>query len=107
MDVFGLPVPGPGIQFPPNLACLAQKSQGDEGIQMDLVANLFYRFDTFNFRCTSTAGNWEIRISSIVLLALLNFNEFFADFFYRVFSLGIIIDYDTENNGYKRQRMQI
>jgi hypothetical protein len=67
--LFGLPVPGPGIQFPPNLAGLAQKSQGDEGIQMDLVANLFHRFDIVNLHRNSPTGNLEN--SGIDALALL------------------------------------
>jgi hypothetical protein len=69
MDVFGLPVSGPGIQFPPNLACLAQKSQGDAGIQTDFIANLFHRFDIVNLHRNSPTGNLEN--SGIDALALL------------------------------------
>jgi hypothetical protein len=57
MDLFGLLLPGPAVQFPPDLAYLAKKSERDEGIQKDFVPNLFYRLGTFDFHCNSAAGN--------------------------------------------------
>jgi hypothetical protein len=57
MDLFGLLLPGPAVQFPPDLAYLAKKSEGDEGIQTDFVPNLLYRLGTFDFHCNSAAGN--------------------------------------------------
>jgi hypothetical protein len=56
MDLFGVPLPGPPLQFPPHLAGFAQKSQRDEGIQADSAADLLHRLGTADLHSHSGTG---------------------------------------------------